>query len=243
MESTASILQWLEGHPIPLGNRDANVMLAARANAVGAGKSGAAFGLASIGGPDVESALTADREVARLYKQPGATTPGTPAFKNMVTAFKDSPLTGLTTITMMALSQSGWDPARPNAPDSQTKALEYGKRITAAPFFTFVSSSSLTVNSSNSNWPIVSLLNRALSLFVGEGPQFVENIVTVIGDKYQLSILAYTLQTNIDNSLVMQEAIFNFNTATWPDFAERVASKQVTCTDEWSAKMTSPRQV
>jgi hypothetical protein len=203
---------------------------------------GPVFGLASIGGDGASAALQADREVNRLRQQPGATQPGTPAFQAMVRQFSKSPLSGVTTVTALALRKSGWEPRTPGAAGNKQASVDYGTNIGRAPFFTLTSASqSVSVGSDDDAWTVVHLMAQALSLFVPGTASFVENVITVSGDSVQLAIVLYAPDTDA-SSVAVKQSIFAFGTAQWPSFAEKVAGIQVTCADEWVGLMASPRQ-
>jgi hypothetical protein len=206
------------------------------------GEAGAVFGLATIGGHEADSALAADREVERLLKQPGATQPGTAAFQKLVTQLASSPLTGVTSITSLALQKSGWSPATPTAAGGKDSALQYGANIGAAPFFSLVGATR-TVSASNddSAW-IVGVLSRALALFAPGKATFVENAIIATGSGVQLAITLYAPDSANANGVVMQQTTYRLNTAIWTSFAEKVASVRVTVASEWMSEMTTPRQ-
>src|SRR5690349_24074745 len=82
----------------------------------GAKAPGSTMGIAGISGAAAAAALDADGELAELLKEPDAAKPGTPAFNNLVDQFTKSPLSGIATVTNMALRKSQWKPHDPSAP-------------------------------------------------------------------------------------------------------------------------------
>lgn len=240
-----SASQWLEQHSLQPRESSGPAVTSTRlAMATPADGPGSVFGIACIGGSSMKSALDADREVDRLLKKTGAMQPGTPAFNDLVRQFANSPLTGVTSITNLALRQSGWDPGKPGALDSKGNSLQYGLNISSAPFFTLTAASrAVSIGANDSAWNVTGLLSRALSLFVAGPTTFVENAITVEGNEYLLALSVYVPDPAGARSVVMQQTIYAFQAVEWPSFAEQVAGVQVTCAAEWLTKMASPRQV
>ncbi len=240
-----SVPQWLEQHSLKLSeSRNLLMTPTPLAMATAADGPGSVFGIACIGGSDMQRALESDREVDRLLKKTGATHQGTPAFNDLVKQFARSPLSGLTSITNLALQQSGWDPGKPGTPDGKQYSLQYGLNISSAPFFTLTTASrAVSVGTNDSAWNVTGLLSRALALFVVGPTTFVENAITVEGNEYLLTVSVYVPDPTGANSVVMQQTIYGFQALEWPSFAQQVAAVQVTCVAEWLTKMASPRQV
>ena len=240
-----SVSQWLQQHSQkPRENNRPAVTSTRLAMATPADGPASVFGIAYIGGSGMQSALDADREVDRLLKKTGATQQGTSAFSELVKQFARSPLSGLTSITHLALRQSGWDPGKPGAPDSKRDSLQYGLNISSAPFFTLTAATrAVSIGANDSAWNVTGLLSRALSLFVAGPATFVENAITVEGNQYLLALSVYVPDPAGARSVVMQQTIYAFQAVEWPSFAEQVAGVQVTCAAEWLTKMASPRQV
>jgi hypothetical protein len=230
-----TVQQWIDTHS---GKKPSRAFLAAAARA----EAGAVFGLATIGGQDAQSALAADREVERLLKQPGATQPGTAAFQKVVAQLVKSPLTGVTSITSLALQKSGWNPATPNAAGGVDSAVQYGANIGSAPFFSLVQGTrSVSVNDDDNAW-IVGLLSRALALFAPGQATFVENAIIVTGSGVQLAITRYAPDSANPNSVTLQQTIYALNTALWGSVAEKIAGIGVTDASAWLTEFVTPRQ-
>ena len=241
-EHLKAVAEWM-------GLHTGSEMAARSAGAVGApmafsgSGSGPVFGLAGIGGSAVDAALGADREVSRLLKQPGATDSGTAANQALVEAFTLSPLTGITTITSLALRKANWGPKHPTAAGARQSALEYGNQVNRAPFFSLVTAAS-TISSTGDGDAVslARLLGDALSLFITGSPMFVRNAISVNKD-YQLSLMVYTPSTSNANNIVAQQTVYALNLTTWPNFASQIARAGITCVDEWIALMVTPKQV
>jgi len=224
----------------------------------GAEAPGSIMGIAGISCTEAVAALDADGKLAELLKEPDATKPGTPAFNDLVNQFIKSPLSGIATVTNMALRKSQWKPQDPSAPANHAALEAYGKNLASSPFFSLKSTvevgslsqlkpTSQTAPAKEDPAFTVAALQRNVLGFLFTPPlTFVENrIVANSGGKFQFILSVYGIGDD-PNSVTFRQTAWEFRSEFWTNFAETVATSGVNngtfaTAESWLAKFGTPR--
>jgi len=86
-------------------------------------------------GSDAEATMELDQAVAEALGNPARGARSLGDFRHVVEKFKDSPLTGCTSVMDMALTRSGWNPLDPRQAGNYDRFLTYVTILTQTPFF------------------------------------------------------------------------------------------------------------